>query len=129
MRVPLLRSALALGAILCALPAAAFAQSPSRAAPAGVTEERDAKFPMTAADFRERVSAHLEKARVRIEEHITARQLPQDKADEVRAKFRQAIAKINAKVDEACADGTVTKEEADAVHELSHALLHHLRHD
>jgi hypothetical protein len=28
-------------------------------------------------------------------------------------------------VDEVCADGTVTKDEADAVHELSRALLHH----
>ena len=36
-----------------------------------------------------------------------------------------AVAQITAKVDEVCADGTVTKDEAEAVHELSRSLLHH----
>jgi hypothetical protein len=124
MRVTTVLSALGLGAILSALPLAAHAQPPARA-PAGVTDDREPKFPMTAADYRERMSRHIEKARARMEEHITARQLPQDKADEIRARFRGAVAKINAKVNEVCADGTVTKEEADAVHELSRSLLHH----
>jgi hypothetical protein len=124
MRVTPAVLALALGAIVCALPVAARAHPPA-SAQSGVTDDRDAKFPMTAAEYRERMTRHIEKARARMEEHITAGQLPQDKADEIRARFRDAVVKINAKVDEVCADGTVTKDEADAVHELSRSLLHH----
>jgi hypothetical protein len=120
MRVTLFASALTLGTLLAAVPAAAYSQPPALA---GMQDERDAKFPMTAAEYREHVSRHLEKARARMEEHIG--QLPADQAEARRAHFKAAVAQINAKVDEVCADGTVTKDEADAVRELSRSLLHH----
>jgi nicotinamide mononucleotide adenylyltransferase len=123
MRVTLLASALALGTFLAALPVAAHTQSP---APASIQDERDAKFPMTAAEFREHVSQHLTKARARMEEHVA--RLPAEEAQARRAHFEAAVAQISAKVDEVCADGTVTKEEAEAVHELSRSLLHHRHH-
>jgi hypothetical protein len=113
--------ALALAAGLCALPVAAHAQPPS---PAGLHDEAEPKFPMTAAEFRERVSRRIEQARAKMEEHIAEKQLPADRADEHRARFRAAVAQISTKVDEVCADGTVTREEAEAVHELAKSLLH-----
>jgi len=106
--------------LLAATPVAARTQPPT---PAGMRDDRDAKFPMTAAEFREHVSRHLEKARARMEERIA--QLPADQAEARRAHFKAAVAQITAKVDEVCGDGTVTKEEAEAVHELSRSLLHH----
>jgi predicted secreted Zn-dependent protease len=120
MRVTLFASALALVTFSAAAPAVASTQ-PS--APDTMQEDRDAKFPMTAAEFREHVSRHIEKARAHMEEHVA--QLPADQAEARRAHFKAAVAQITAKVDEVCADGTVTKDEAEAVHELSRGLLHH----
>lgn len=120
-------SALALGAIL-SQPLPALAEAPW-SAPAGVSEDREPRFPIPAAEYRERMSRHVERAHAHMEEHITAKQLPQDQANELRARFREAVAKINVKVEEVCADGTVTKEEAEAAHALAHGLLHPLQHD
>jgi nicotinamide mononucleotide adenylyltransferase len=120
MRVTFIACALAVVTLLAATPVAARTQPPT---PAGMRDDRDAKFPMTAAEFREHVSRHLEKARARMEERIA--QLPADQAEARRAHFKAAVAQITAKVDEVCGDGTVTKEEAEAVHELSRSLLHH----
>jgi nicotinamide mononucleotide adenylyltransferase len=120
MRVTIFASALALVTLAAAATAVASTQ-PS--APAAMQEDRDAKFPMTAAEFREHVSRHIEKARARMEEHVA--QLPADQAEARRAHFKAAVAQITTKVDEVCADGTVTKDEAEAVHELSRSLLHH----
>jgi len=118
------RSCLVLAAALCSLPAAAQARPD---APSEIRHDGDAKFPMSAADFRQHISDHLQKARARMEEHIANKQLPKDQADQLRAQFDAAVPKINAKVDEVCSDGTVTKEEAEAVRELSRSLLpnHH----
>jgi hypothetical protein len=123
MRVTLFASALALVTLLAAAPAATAVAGTQPSAPAAMQEDRDARFPMTAAEFREHVSRHIEKARARMEEHIA--QLPADQAEARRANFKAAVAQITAKVDEVCADGTVTKDEAEAVHELSRSLLHH----
>jgi hypothetical protein len=125
MRVTRLLAALALVAAASALPLAAHAQPP---APADLHDEAEPKFPMPAAEFRDRVSRHIEEARLRMEQHIADKQLPADRADEHRARFRAAVAQIQVKVDEVCADGKVTQEEAEAVHELARSLLHHHHH-
>ncbi len=83
---------------------------------------------MAAAEFRDHVTKRLEKARAHVEEFIVSKQIPREKADEIRAHFDAAVAQIGSKVDEVCADGTVTKEEAEAVHELVRSLLHHGQH-
>jgi hypothetical protein len=119
------RSCLVVAAALCTLPAAASYSQPGT--PSEVRHDGDAKFPMPAADFRQHISDHLQKARTRMEEHIADKQLPKDQADQLRAQFDAAVPRINAKVDEVCSDGTVTKEEAEAVWDLSRSLLprHH----
>jgi hypothetical protein len=80
---------------------------------------------MPAAEFRQQVSGRLEKARARMEERLTTDHLPPEQAAALRATFTASVAQINAKVDQVTADGTVTKEEAEAVHELVRPLLHH----
>lgn len=70
-------------------------------------------FPVPAATFKQHVDARMAKAR----EHVEARasKLPADQAKELRAKFATSQAAMNAEVAKAIADGTVTKEEAQAV--------------
>ncbi len=83
-------------------------------------------FPMPAAQFQAKVSAHQTKARARMEEK--ASQLPADQAKELRARFDAKIAKVNAEVAKAVADGTVTKEEAQAVRAANPHHGKHARH-
>jgi hypothetical protein len=115
-------SALAAVAALSALAVAAYAQPP---VPTALHEESEAKFPMTAGEYRGRVNRRVEEFRLRMEERMADKQLPADQREEHRARFRSGVAQLNTKVDEVCADGTVTKEEALAVHELAKSLLHY----
>lgn len=74
-------------------------------------------FPMPAATFQQHVNARQAKAREHMEKR--ASQLPADQANALRASFEANIAKVNAEVAKAVADGTVTKEEAQAVRAAS----------
>jgi hypothetical protein len=70
-------------------------------------------FPIPAATFQQHVDARMAKAREHMEAH--AAKLPADQATALRAKFDASVAAMNAEVAKAVADGTVTKEEAQAV--------------
>jgi hypothetical protein len=83
-------------------------------------------FPMPATEFQAKVNARQTKARAHMEEK--AAQLPADQAKELRARFDATIAKVNAEVAKAVADGTVTKEEAQAVRAASPHHGKHARH-
>ncbi len=48
------------------------------------------------------------------------------KADALRATLHAALAKVDKRVDEVCADGTVTKDEGEAVHGLIKDLRHEM---
>jgi hypothetical protein len=78
---------------------------------------------MPAAPFKQMVEARRVKAREHMEKR--ASELPADKAKELRDKFAAGVAKVDAEVAKAVADGTVTKEEADAVRAAN---PHHGRH-
>jgi hypothetical protein len=107
-----------------------FVASPAFAvdfAPTHVAGGTDKKFPMPAADFRKHVAAREEKARDHLEKYIVRKELDKDQADAVRARFDAALAKLDKRVDEVCADGTVTQDEADSVHALAKELLHSIR--
>lgn len=80
-------------------------------------DEGAKSFPMPAAAFQQRVTARQAKAREHMEKR--ASQLPADQAKDLRAKFDANVAKVNAEVAKAVADGTVTKEEAQAVRAAS----------
>ena len=98
------------------------------AAPAMAGEKHEkASFPKPAAAFKERVDPPQAKARERMEKRAST--LNAEQAKELRAKFDAGIAKINAEVSKATADGTVTKEEAQAVRTVSKEVRgHHGKH-
>lgn len=85
----------------------------------------DKNFPMAAADFRAHVTRRETHLREHVEKFITEKGVAKDKADALRATLNAGIAKIDKRVDEVAADGTVTKDEAATVH----ALIKNLRHD
>ena len=96
------------------------------AVPALAGEKDKASFPMPAATFKAKVDAREARARGHVEEH--AAKLPAAEAKDLRAKFDAASTKINAEVAKATADGTVTKEEADAVRKVAKEARPHGRH-
>ncbi|MDB5212292.1 MAG: hypothetical protein JWO86_219 [Myxococcaceae bacterium] len=124
MRSTIVATVLAL-ATLVAVPAfAAPAQGTAPAKTQRAEGDKGAKhFPMPAAEFQAKVNARQTKARAHMEEK--AAQLPADQAKELRTRFDANIAKVNAEVAKAVADGTVTKEEAQAVRAAS---PHHGKH-
>ncbi len=105
MRFKIIGTALALATVFAAAPAMA-----------GEKHEK-ANFPMPAAEFKQKVDARQTKARERMEKHAST--LSAEQAKELRAKFEAGIAKVNAEVAKATADGTVTKEEAAAVRSVA----------
>lgn len=114
MRSKIIGTVLALATVLVAVPAMA-------------GEHEKAHFPMPAAAFKQRVDARQAKARDHMEKR--AAKLPAEQAKELRAKFEAGTAKINAEVNKATADGTVTKDEAKAVREVAKDVRpHHGRH-
>lgn len=107
MRTKILATVLALGTLV-AVPAFA---DPAQGAGKGPN------FPVPAAEFQQHVAARQAKMR----EHMEARasKLPAAEAAALRAKFDADVAKVNAEVAKAVADGTVTKDEAAAVRAAS----------
>ena len=97
---------------------AAPAQKPAAAKHQG-KEDHDKKFPMKADEFRQHVAGRVAKAREHMEKRISTRNVPEDKAKEIRAKFNAGVAALNQKVEAVCADGTVTKEEAKEVRKIA----------
>ena len=86
----------------------------------GDRAEMEKKFPMAGAEFQQKATARAQKAREHLEKKLTEKQVPADKAGEIRAKFAAHQAKVQAKVTEVVADGTVTLDEAKAVGAVAH---------
>ncbi|RYZ36905.1 MAG: hypothetical protein EOO72_10925 [Myxococcaceae bacterium] len=75
----------------------------------------EAQFPMAGATFQQKATERGQKAQQHLEKKLSEKQVPADKAGEIRAKFAATQAKVQAKVTEVAADGTVTLDEAKAV--------------
>ncbi|MCL2724553.1 MAG: hypothetical protein FWD69_08970 [Polyangiaceae bacterium] len=106
---------------LVAVPA--FAAPAQGGASAKVHHGDHAKFPMSGAEFKQKVDARQAKARARMEER--ASKLPADQANALRAKFEAGTATINAEVDKIVADGTVTEDEAKEFREVVRSVFPH----
>ena len=65
--------------------------------------------------------ARRQQMKARFEEH--AKDMPAEKLAEIRANVAQTEAKVDAKLTEITADGTVTKEEADALRDVRRQLV------
>lgn len=88
-------------------------------------EEPKASFPMPAAAYKAREASHIEKARARMESHIASKKLDAERAKLVRARFAASVTKIDQAVAKVSADGTVTKDEAKEVRQVSRAARLH----
>lgn len=135
MRSPFVAAAVLALASLVAVPAfaapAAGAAPTETHRPGGHRAEGGDKgkkhFPMPAAEFKAKVDKRQARARARMEERV-GKMEPAAAKDE-RAKFDAALATVNAEVAKACADGTVTADEAKAVRAASpHHHGKHARH-
>jgi hypothetical protein len=117
---------------LTALPAFAYADgSTTQPAPKEHVREGKSKaqFPMSAADFKARIDARITKTREKIVAHMQAKNVAAEKQEKVLAKFDDGTVTIMAEVDKVCADGTVTKEEAQQVREVAQQVRgHHKGH-
>jgi hypothetical protein len=78
-------------------------------------------FPISASEFQARQDARVVKMRAKLEERISAKKLDAEEAKAKRAKFEVRIASVQAAIDKAKADGTVTKDEAKEIRKLAHA--------
>jgi len=92
-----------------------FAAAPAMAGENGGREKMS--FPMPAATFKAKIDARQAKAREHMEKRAVTLNAEQAKA--LRAKFDANVAKVNAEVAKASADGTVTKEEAKDVRKVA----------
>jgi len=128
MRSTIVATILAISSLVAVPAFAAPAQGnvPAKTQRAEGQGDKGKHFPMPAAEFQAKVNARQTKARARMEEK--AAQLPADQAKELRERFDATIAKVNAEVAKAVADGTVTKEEAQAVRAASPHHGKHARH-
>ena len=70
-------------------------------------------FPMPATDFKAKVDARQARGRTHME--ARAAKLQAEPAKQLRARFETRVQKVNVEVAKAIADGTVTREEAQAV--------------
>jgi len=92
---------------------ASLAALPALADDKGQGAHQRPSFPMPAAAFQQHITQKVTKIREHVEKRATT--LPADQAKELRAKTDAAIAQMNAEVQKAVADGTVTADEAKAV--------------
>lgn len=120
MSVSLVKAALVSLGIASLAPAYALADSASSAGTA-VAEQREAKFPMEGATFKQRVEARFQHFKTRVERALDRRDVPEDKQKEIMKDVEAAHAKVTAAAENAAKDGTVTKEEAKEVRAVAKA--------
>lgn len=113
-------SNLVVAVVLAAIPGSALAGEKG--------EHQKMKFPVAAAEFRAKVSARQSKHKARLEQFLTEKKIPAEKAKEIRERAAQNEAKVNAKVSEVIKDGTVTADEAKEVREIARAGRPHHKH-
>jgi|SRR5580692_7818191 hypothetical protein len=107
--------------------AIALALTTAFAAPA-MAHDHEKHFPMPAAEFEQHVDARVAHARARMEEAITQKNLTDEQAKEVRARFDAGVAAVEVEVQKAVEDGTVTWEEAKAVRAVAREFFPHHPH-
>jgi hypothetical protein len=119
-------AALAFALSLASVSSSVLAAPPARANAAhhkAKGDKDDKKFPMKAEEFKKLVAERVGKARERLEKHIGQKNMDEDKAKVLRARFDLGVAVLNRKVDKVCEDDTVTKEDAKEVRELVHKMV------
>jgi hypothetical protein len=104
------------------LTALALALTTSVVAVPALARENPADYPMPAAAFQRRVDSRLQRAKTRLEALIAEQRLDEAQANELRSRFDAAAEEVEAEAQRACADGTVTLDEARAVRRMARRL-------
>lgn len=104
MRSTIMAAVLAISTLFAAVPAMASEHG---------TNANGANYPMAAQQFEQKVQNREAKAREHMEKRVE--KLNAEQAAQVRTKFDAKMAKVDAEVAKAVADGTVTKNEAKDV--------------
>jgi len=116
---------------LVALPAFAYADgNTAKADHAGHVKDKGGKkaqFPMDADTFRAHVEKRISKGREKLVEHMQKKNVSADKQSAILAKFDEGSKQVREATDKVCADGTVTKEEAQSVRDLAKSLREQAR--
>lgn len=146
-------AAIALSLAVVAAPAAALADEGKRPAPADQADKKDGEhgknkgkrdgekrgnrkgrgigevpqFPVEAKKFQEMVEARIAKAREHMESALATHGVPEPMRAMIRKDFEEGAAAIREAAKKAAADGSVTKEEAKDVRELSRELRQEAR--
>jgi hypothetical protein len=94
---------------------------------AGAREDHAKKFPMRPEAFRELVARRTDRARVKMEEILADRKLPDAVAAAVRKDFEAGAAKVKAAAEKAAAKGQVTLADAKELKKLAHDLIEEAR--
>lgn len=81
--------------------------------PRGEGAFQNVTFPVAADAFKAKVAEKRAEMKARFDEH--AKDMPAEKLTEVRARITETDAKVDAKLAEITADGSVTKEEAESL--------------
>jgi len=84
-----------------------------------------ASFPMKADEFQKRIDTRINKMRTHLEERLNEKQVPAEKAKEIRARFDAGAVKVNEATKQATSDGVVTEAEAKTVREAFRGMRHH----
>ena len=83
------------------------------------------KFPMNGDTFTQKVNERLSKMQERLTKRLEKRNVPAERRQEATSKFNAGAERVRAAAKAAAADGTVTADEAKAVHKLSKELRGH----
>lgn len=129
--------AAALALSFAAVPATALADTTAPAQADGKGQARHRKehgkrgehlqFPVQAQTFKEHVEKRIQHARAHLERAAEKRNVPEAQRLQLRKDLDDAASQIRAAAQRAGADGTVTREEAKQVRELSKDLKHKAR--
>jgi len=84
-------------------------------------------FPMQADKFMARVNQRIERIEARVDKRLERSKMSEEKKNEIRAKVAAGTSKVRAAAEKAAADGTVTKDEAKAVHQVAREMRQHAK--
>jgi hypothetical protein len=96
-------------------------------APEGHHSRHDTTFPMKAEAYKKLVDGRIEKLKGHLEQGLEKRSLSSEQKSEIEKSMDGAIKELHAAVDKVSADGTVTRDEAKHIKDLSEKLRDRMR--
>ena len=96
-------------------------------APEGHHSRHETSFPMKAEAYKKLVDGRIEKLKGHLEQGLEKRSLSSEQKADIEKSMGSAIKQLHAAVDKVGADGTVTRDEAKQIEDLSEHLRSRMR--